>query len=57
MKVLAINNTRIKVGLSGGLTGEYMVVVEIQGKGFAKYLNDNSGKFSYINKIFQISPL
>lgn len=36
MRVFEVNDTQIKVGLSGGLSGNYTVFVEIKGKGFAK---------------------
>lgn len=36
MRVFEVNDTQIKVGLSGGLSGNYTVLVEIKGKGFAK---------------------
>ncbi len=46
-----MNDIRIKVGLSGGLTGYYEVQVEIKGKGFAKVSTDESVRFYYANTI------
>ena len=56
MKVMSINDTVIKVGLSGGITGNYIVVAQFDGRGFAKNEHENSTKFEYANRIFQISP-
>ena len=57
MRVLSINDTMIKVGLSGGIKGNYTVVVEISGRGFAKYENVSQANFEYVNKVTQIFPL
>jgi hypothetical protein len=42
------------VGLSGGISGNYSVVVEI--KGFAKYQNASMAKFQYVTKVDEILP-
>jgi hypothetical protein len=36
LKVMDLNDTWIKAGLSGGMTGNYLVLIEIKGKGFVK---------------------
>jgi hypothetical protein len=44
------------VGLSGGISGNYSVVVEIKGRGFAKYQNASMAKFQYVTKVDEIQP-
>jgi hypothetical protein len=44
------------VGLSGGISGNYSVVVEIKGRGFAKYENASMINFQYVTKVTQILP-
>lgn len=56
LRVLEVNDTRIKIGLSGGLTGYYEVQVDIKGKGFVKASTDESVKFYYANTIESILP-
>jgi hypothetical protein len=57
MRVLSVNNTVIKVGLSGGISGNYTVSVEIKGRGFAKSSSVATTKFEYVNKVSQVLPL
>jgi hypothetical protein len=56
MRILSVNDSTIKVGLSGGIRGNYTVVIEIKGRGFAKYQNGSQAKFEYVNKVFKIFP-
>jgi hypothetical protein len=57
MRLLSVNDTVIKVGLSGGISGNYTVSVEIKGRGFAKSGSVGSTEFQYVNKVSQIFPL
>ncbi len=57
MRILSVNDSTIKAGLSGGIRGNYTVVVEIMGRGFAKYQNVSQIKFEYVNKVFKILPV
>lgn len=57
MRILSVNDTAVKVGLSGGIRGNYTVVVEIKGRGFAKYENMSQANFMYVNRVFQIFPI
>lgn len=56
MRVLTLNDTYIKVGIPGGLTGRYKVQVNLIGLGEAIPNNTNANDFAYELIINSVSP-
>lgn len=56
MRVLTLNDTYIKVGIPGGLTGRYKVQVNLIGLGEAIPNNTNVNDFAYELIINSVSP-
>jgi hypothetical protein len=56
MRVLTLNDTYIKVGIPGGLTGKYKVQVNLIGLGEAIPNNTNANDFAYELIINSVSP-
>jgi hypothetical protein len=56
MRVLTLNDTYIKVGIPGGLTGKYKVQVNLIGLGEAIPNNTNVNDFAYELIINSVSP-
>lgn len=56
MRVLTLNDTYIKVGIPGGLTGKYKVQVNLIGLGEAIPNNTNVNDFAYELIINSVTP-